>query len=76
MPTLFNHKMLMALWAGVVLALFTLFGSPLTLVTGSLLFFTAIAPPAGMLMLQRGPSLSLAESISTVLHPVDRSRTE
>jgi hypothetical protein len=76
MSTIFNRKMLIPVWAGVVLGLFTLLGPPLTLVTGSLLLCMAIAPPGVMLILSRAPSLTLAESIAEVLHPVDRSRTE
>jgi hypothetical protein len=76
MSTLFNRRILVPVWVGVVLGLFTLLGPPLTLATGSLLLFMAIALPAVMLMLWRPPSLTLAESIAEVLHPVDRSRTE
>jgi hypothetical protein len=75
MSTLFNRRMLIPVWAGAVLGLFTLLGPPLTLDTGSLLLFTAIAPPAVMLILWKAPSLTLSESIGEVLHPVDRSGT-
>lgn len=76
MSTLFNCKILVPVWFGVVLGLFTLSGPPLTLASGSLLLFTAITPPAVMLGLWRAPSVTLAESIAEVLHPVDKSRTE
>lgn len=76
MPKLFNRQMLIPVWAGAAFGLFTLFGPPLTLATGSLLLCTAIAPPAVMLILWRAPSLTLAESIAEVLHPVHRSGKE
>lgn len=62
MPELSNRKMLIPVWAGAALGLFTLFGPPLTPATGSLLLCTAIVPPAVMLILWRAPSLTLAES--------------
>ena len=74
MSTFFNRRMLIPVWAGAVLGLFTLFGPPLTLVTGSLLLFATLAPPGVMLMLWKAPSLTLSESIAEVLHPVDQSR--
>ena len=75
MSMCFNRNVLIPVWIGGVLGLFTLFVAPQSLATGSLVLFTAIAPPAVMLILWRAPSLTLAESIAEVLHPF-RSGTQ
>ena len=76
MSMLFIRKMIIPVWSGAMLGLFALFGLPLTPSSGLLLVCTALAPPALVLFLSRKPSLTLAESIAKVLHPVDRSGTE
>ena len=74
MSTLFNRKMLIPVWAGIVLGLFMLFGPPPTLVTGSLLLFLAFAPLTVLFILSTAPTLTLSEAIAEELRPVGRSR--
>ena len=69
-----NRKVLIPVWSGVVLGIFTLFGPSLTLDTGALLLFLAIAPATILLILSAAPTLTLSEAISEELRPVDRSR--
>lgn len=73
---LFNRKVLILVWSGVVLGLFTMFGAPLTLATGLLLLFMAIAPPTILLVLSAAPSLTLSQAIAEELRPTQRSRAE
>lgn len=71
MSTLFTHHRAIAVWTGTVLGLFGLFGPELVPATGSLLVLIALAPPAIMVTLWRAPSVTVAQSIATVLHPVE-----
>ena len=73
MSMLFNRKMLIPVWSGVVLGIFTLFGSPLTLATGSLLLFMAFAPPTILLILSTAPSLTLSDAVAEELRHTDGS---
>lgn len=74
MSMLFNRKVLIPVWSGVVLGLFTWFGASLTLATGSLLLFMVIAPPTILLILSTAPSLTLSQAIAEELRPTDRAR--
>ena len=74
MSRLFNRKILAPVWTSVVLGLFTLFGPPLTVVTGSVLVFVAIAPLTILFILSTAPALTLGEAIAEELRPIDRSR--
>ena len=74
MSMLFTRTMIIPVWTGVVLAIFTLCGPPLTTATGCLLVFVAAVPPAVMLILSRPPTLTLSAVIAEELRPVDRSR--
>jgi hypothetical protein len=74
MSMLFNRKVLIPVWISVVLGIFTLFGPPLTLATGSPLLFMAFAPPTILLILSTAPTLTLSEAIAEELRPADRSR--
>lgn len=73
MSTLFTRKMVIPVWTGLVLGLFTLFGPPLTVATGSVLVFVAIAPVTILFILST-PTLTLSQAIAEELRPVDKSR--
>ncbi len=74
MSTLLTGKMIFPLWIGVLLGLFALFGPPLTLATGSLLAFLAVAPLTILFILARAPRPTLSEVIAEEIRPPNRSQ--
>ena len=69
-----SRKMIIPVWIAVILGLFSLFGPPLTLATGSVLVFVAIASLTIQFFLWTAPTLTLSQAIAEELRPVDRSR--
>jgi hypothetical protein len=70
MSMFFSRSTILPAWL-VVFGALALLASPMTLATGTLLFFAGVVPPAIMFILWKEPPPTVAE----VLHRVDTSRT-